>query len=112
MRIFPFLAATWLSLPVLASSGSGCQTACSNLQATFPSLTVMPNATNYEAETTLFWDKRSNMFPGCIFLPTKADEVSKAMEVLSASNCEFAIRGGGHMNVGLFRVESHQVSVC
>jgi hypothetical protein len=82
-----------------ASNSSVC--ACSQLQSLYPSALLTPESANYTAEATNFWDIRSNLSPACIFLPSIADQVEKAVRIFNKCNAPFAIRGGGHMNVSL-----------
>jgi hypothetical protein len=81
------------------SSGSPC--ACSKLLSRHPELTITQDSDQYAFESTRFWDKRSNMLPTCIFMPTSADEVSFAVGVFHKCDAQFAIRGGGHMNASI-----------
>ena len=39
------------------------------------------------------------MSPSCIFQPASADEVSRALKILIAGQCQFAIKSGGHMPI-------------
>ena len=45
------------------------------------------------------WDIRTNADPACIFSPMTADQVAGGVEIISTCDAQFAIRGGGHMNV-------------
>jgi FAD/FMN-containing dehydrogenase len=95
-------------LAIAASTGtlaltvsSSVQNACAQLQSTYPEELLMPNSSDYESERINFWDKRSNMEPACIFLPTTVDAVADAVTIFHKEKAQFAIRGGGHMNVSL-----------
>ncbi|KAJ3468287.1 hypothetical protein MRS44_002352 [Fusarium solani] len=77
---------------------SSVQNACAQLQSTYPEELLMPNSSDYESERINFWDKRSNMEPACIFLPTTVDAVADAVTIFHKEKAQFAIRGGGHMN--------------
>ncbi|QRV78647.1 FAD-binding domain protein [Ceratobasidium sp. AG-Ba] len=50
----------------------------------------------YLSEKLAYWSSTCVLTPKCIFTPTSALDVSTAIKVLVASNCEFAVRGGGH----------------
>lgn len=82
----------------------GPECACSELIATNPGATLLPNATHFVTQKLHVWDKRSDQQPACIFLPKAADDVSQALSILTTCDAEFAIRGGGHMNV---RINQH-----
>lgn len=83
----------------VATTASEASCACTQLAALHSSELLLPNTTNYTAEATDYWDLRSNLSPSCIFLPTSAEEVSSAVKILVSCNAQFAVRGGGHMNV-------------
>lgn len=73
--------------------------ACQQLFSLYSAVVFFPNSTNYTMENLAAWDERSNLDPGCIFIPVNANQVAKGMSVLNICNAQFAIRGGGHMNV-------------
>lgn len=83
----------------LDTTGSVC--ACQQLSVNFNEYLFYPNTTNYTTVNLEAWDTRSNLAPSCIFNPVTADEVAKGMKIISGCEAQFAIRGGGHMNVGL-----------
>ncbi|TVY73440.1 putative FAD-linked oxidoreductase, partial [Lachnellula suecica] len=80
----------------VADLATGADCACTQLAAKYEILTS--NSTNYTAEATNQWDIKSNLLPGCIYLPTNADEVADAVSIFVSCGAQFAIRGGGHMN--------------
>lgn len=85
-------------LPVVSlSEGASC--ACSQLMTQYGPEVLGVNSTSYTAEATNYWDVRANLSPSCIFLPTDADQVANAVAIISSCGAQFAIRGGGHMNV-------------
>lgn len=65
----------------------------------YPDSLLSPNSTGYEAERINVWEKRSNLAPGCIFLPKTAEAAADAIAIFNKYRAQFAIRGGGHMNV-------------
>lgn len=110
---FLWLAAAASALkyaPVQSVASSGSQCACQRLVTSHAHLTIMPNEPEYDRESTNFWDRRSNSLPSCIFLPVTDSQVAAAVAIFYACDAEFAIRGGGHMNVSypicLRRVDS------
>ncbi|KAK4106438.1 Glucooligosaccharide oxidase [Parathielavia hyrcaniae] len=74
-------------------------TACSQLQTLYPGGTLLPGTLAYKVERVNNWDKRSSLSPACIFLPEDADQVAVAVKILHDAEAQFAIRGGGHMNI-------------
>lgn len=79
------------------TSGTVC--ACTQLYDTYPGKLLLTTSANYTAETESYWDIRADLHPACIFQPDTADEVADAIKILSSNDVQFAIRGGGHMNV-------------
>lgn len=91
---------------ILASVGAIAATgphnlsiACNRLASLYHELTIFPNSTNYTFQATNFWDQRSDLLPACIFLPSDVGHVIAAVKIFHQENAQFAIRGGGHMNV-------------
>ncbi|KAJ8122831.1 hypothetical protein ONZ43_g1072 [Nemania bipapillata] len=82
----------------VVSLEAGASCACTKLAAQYGDLVVLPDSSNYTAESTEYWDVRSDLQPGCIFLPNETTQVSSAVSILQSCGTQFAIRGGGHMN--------------
>jgi hypothetical protein len=78
----------------------GC-TVLRGIFSEFPSKLLFPGKSNYTSEATHYYDLRSDLSPKCIFVPTCANDVAKAVVVLNACQATFAVRGGGHMPVRL-----------
>lgn len=77
----------------------GVEAACNELATLFPSDVLFPDSAKYKEESTNYWDIRASLKPACIILPTGASGVSQTVSVLVSNAAQFAIRGGGHMNV-------------
>ncbi|KAJ5176778.1 uncharacterized protein N7482_002655 [Penicillium canariense] len=78
------------------TKGAAC--ACGRLSRTYDGI-ISPNSANYTVQAAdAYWDVRADLSPACIFLPSTADEVSKALEIFQSCDAHFAVRGGGHMN--------------
>ncbi|KAI1149922.1 FAD-binding domain-containing protein [Nemania diffusa] len=82
----------------VVSLEAGASCACTKLAAQYGSLVLSPSSPNYTAETMEYWDVRSDLQPGCIFLPNETAQVSSAVSVFQSCGAQFAVRGGGHMN--------------
>jgi hypothetical protein len=92
------LAADVVQIPTVAlSEGAAC--ACTQLAAQYSNLTLYSNSSSYTNETTNYWDIRADLLPECIFLPINKDQVANAIATLASCGAQFAVRGGGHMNV-------------
>ena len=83
----------------IASLSAGASCACTQLASNYGSLVLFSNSTNYTAEAMNYWDVRADLLPGCIFMPSEADQVADAVSTFTSCGAQFAIRGGGHMNV-------------
>ena len=96
-----------LGEPVLyqrnTTSHVGSQCACSQLGHMFQNLTISKGTPGYAFESTNFWDKRCDLLPTCIFMPNSAGQVAKAVGIFNDCDAQFAVRGGGHMNVSVFQ---------
>lgn len=69
---------------------------------------VTPTNVNYTAQAVdACWDVRTDLSPACIFLPSTANEVSKALKIFQSCDAQFAVRDGGHMNVSS-PIEQHR----
>lgn len=87
------------SLTDVVTPQKGASCACKRLSQTFDGV-IFPNNASYTTQAAdKFWDIRADLSPACVFLPASADEVSKAMSLFNSCNAQFAVRGGGHMNV-------------
>ncbi|KAI9369550.1 hypothetical protein BJX61DRAFT_549511 [Aspergillus egyptiacus] len=65
-----------------------------------PAPFLRPDSENYTAHAVdAYWDVRAALSPACIFLPASTAEVATAMKIIGSCDAQFAIRGGGHMNV-------------
>lgn len=60
-----------------------------------------PGSNVYKYENTQFWSNTELANPGCVFRPTCAQDIGKAVKILSDNKAPFALRGGGHMGVPL-----------
>lgn len=85
-----------VSLPTL-SSGTEC--ACNQLFNRFGNALLNMDSNDYTTQAQDFYDIRAALEPRCIFMPTDAQQVASGMSILASCGAQFAIRGGGHMNV-------------
>ncbi|KAF0329386.1 FAD binding domain-containing protein [Colletotrichum asianum] len=72
--------------------------ACDQLSAIASNATLFPNSTAYETQRINVWDKRANLSLACIYMPSTAENVAKAVQIFHANKAPFAVKGGGHMN--------------
>lgn len=80
---------------------SRVESACSELSQKHPESVLLPTSASFLNETLNYWDVRSAVAPACMFFPGSADEVAEALSILTTCEAQFAIRGGGHMNVSV-----------
>lgn len=79
---------------------NGVSCACAKLGHSMPKRMTFPGSTDYVIETVdKFWDVRADLSPACVVVPNTASEVSQAVKIIGSCNAQFAVRGGGHMNV-------------
>lgn len=76
------------------------QCACKKLARTFQSSVIFPGQANYTEQTVdSYWDVRADLSPACVLVPETVSAVASAMKIFGSCNAQFAVRGGGHMNV-------------
>lgn len=75
---------------------------CSEVSNLFPDAVFFP-ATSTGAPVAAFvemnsdrWSNTSILSPGCIFRPSRVDQLSAVVKVLGAGTCPFAVKSGGH----------------
>lgn len=104
LKLFSVVTLSGFALAAYARDGNSTATkgttcACQQLEARYGNSVLYPTSSNYTEEVTNYWDVRSDLSPTCIFLPSDASGVVDAVSVFSQCSTEFAVRGGGHMNV-------------
>jgi hypothetical protein len=68
-----------------------------------PKSVLLPGSESYRTQTIdNYWDIRADLSPACVFVPNTAAEVSQAVKIIGACGAQFAVRGGGHMNVSIY----------
>lgn len=81
----------------------GASCACAKLSHSMPKSVLLPGSSNYTTQTVdNYWDIRTDLSPACVFVPNTASEVSQAVKIIGECDAQFAVRGGGHMNVSLY----------
>lgn len=76
------------------------QCACKALLQSFGDSVILPGQANYTNHTLdYFWDVRADLSPACVFVPQTANAIAGALKIFNSCNAQFAVRGGGHMNV-------------
>ncbi|RVD87908.1 uncharacterized protein DFL_002111 [Arthrobotrys flagrans] len=71
--------------------------ACLSLKILFPSKTAAVGSSNYNAwNNPSFWSATTYMTPTCVFRPANVDDVSLAMRLITLSQADFNVVGGGH----------------
>lgn len=91
-----FLTGTSLGTSNL-TAGAAC--ACKELSSIYSSQVILPGSENYTAQANYYWDVRADLSPACVFMPNTADQVATAVKQFVQCDAQFAVRGGGHMNV-------------
>lgn len=61
---------------------------------------ILPGSASYTTQTVdSYWDVRVGLSPACVVVPYIAAEVSQAVNIINERQANFAVCGGGHMNV-------------
>jgi hypothetical protein len=108
-------ASATLTGTLVTSSGTlqvpkGASCACAKLSRSIPGSVILPGSTNYTTQTVdNYWDIRADLSPACVLVPSSASEVSQALKIITSCDSQFAVRGGGHMNVSdnVLRLENN-----
>jgi hypothetical protein len=65
-----------------------------------PQSFILPGLQNYTGQAVdSYWDIRADLSPACIVVPSTTCQVSEAVRIIGTCQANFAVRGGGHMNV-------------
>ena len=70
---------------------------CGFLAFTRPHQLSFPNSPTYEFQESQYWSQQQALVePTCRFSPAAAEDVSLAVLTLRVTNCQFAVKSGGH----------------
>ncbi|KAH6652289.1 6-hydroxy-D-nicotine oxidase [Truncatella angustata] len=103
MRQSAYLLGTATAFTILSESecidGNNTMTdTCCDVLAAAGLKILRPETGEYFARDTSYFSVSAQLSPYCIVQPTSADQVSLAITTLkTATTCNWAIRGGGHM---------------
>lgn len=102
-----------LFFAALADAISG-QSCCDRLHSVLPNR-VLPRSDNSSSLYTHLnlnrWSTTAILSPRCIFTPSTAEEVAEALRALTAAQCHFALKSGGHMVIPGFNSIDDGVSI-
>lgn len=71
---------------------------CQSLSQKLPGKVSFPGSTIFEAEVNSYYSKQeSDLVAQCRVSPTSAQDVSLAVQILTAGHCQFSVRSAGHM---------------
>ncbi|KAF5985021.1 hypothetical protein FBULB1_3097 [Fusarium bulbicola] len=97
------LSSTVLSLLSLATcpaiAEEKIEFGCDALKHAFPDNTFYPKDAIYDYESQKFWSNNEVLDPACVFRPTSAKHVAKALKLMGTGHTSFGLRGGGHMAI-------------
>ncbi|KAF3913965.1 hypothetical protein ABW21_db0207295 [Orbilia brochopaga] len=57
------------------------------------------NSMQYITESRSYWSAANFVEPACVYAPESAEQVSRAVQIFARNECQFAVRGGGHLTV-------------
>ena len=77
--------------------GNEALRACHKLAVSHPNQTISTSDSQYSSYQSTYWSRQqSDLEPTCRFLPSNAEDVRLALEVLYEHNASFAVSSGGH----------------
>ncbi|KAI1141849.1 FAD-binding domain-containing protein [Hypoxylon sp. FL0543] len=88
-----------ISLGLKANDGCFCSLACDTLTSIFGGDSVyIAGQESYETSQSSFWSQHQSrdVRPRCFVYPTDAEDVSVVVLLARATQCPFAVKGGGH----------------
>ncbi|KAK4152004.1 hypothetical protein C8A00DRAFT_35322 [Chaetomidium leptoderma] len=91
-QLWPVLLA--LALPAAATSN--CAKACDALASALPDLVIFPNSPAYNSHNNYWSARQAELFPACFVAPNTAQDVAKAVKILTSQNAPFTVKAGGH----------------
>ncbi len=62
----------------------------------FPTTSTGNSVSEFQTVHSGRWSTTSILTPDCIFRPSSAEQLSAAVKVLATTNCQFAVKSGGH----------------
>ncbi|CAI6334903.1 unnamed protein product [Periconia digitata] len=84
----------------LSDFSTGPKAACAILKSRYPESTFLTNSSSYTTETQQeYWSATAWSNPACVFVPRDAEEVASAVNILTLTQSQFAVRSGGHMPI-------------
>ncbi|EKD17403.1 uncharacterized protein L3040_002902 [Drepanopeziza brunnea f. sp. 'multigermtubi'] len=92
------LPGLFLGLPCLAQYAYGAPSAaatCETISSALPGKVENQNSSIFK-ETTTYWSARQDLTPGCVVLPTCAEDVAKALVLVTNMSTPFTVKSGGH----------------
>ncbi|KAJ6126972.1 hypothetical protein N7523_002584 [Penicillium sp. IBT 18751x] len=70
---------------------------CQTLGKILPGTVFFANDPEYSAQQSVYFSRQqASVRPSCFFLPGNEDHVSRAIRLVGATECVFAVRAGGH----------------
>lgn len=70
---------------------------CELLEHHFPKITSLRGSKRYKQGQAAYWSVfQSETRPWCRVLPKSAEEVAKVLRVVEHTQCQFAVKSGGH----------------
>jgi FAD/FMN-containing dehydrogenase len=61
---------------------------------------IHTNNATFSAQQNSYWaQQQRETIPSCRVVPASAEEVAKAVKILTSGSCQFSIRSGGHSTI-------------
>ncbi|KAK4122097.1 FAD-binding domain-containing protein [Parathielavia appendiculata] len=85
-----------LALSGAATSDHDSSKACAAIASALPNLISFPNSSPYSSHNIYWSARQSEARPSCFVAPNTAQDVAKAIKILTRQNIPFAVKAGGH----------------
>ncbi|KAI0532408.1 hypothetical protein GGR58DRAFT_507472 [Xylaria digitata] len=97
----PLLASASALLPPRGSQNDAAAAAkaCAAIGAIFPNKLFATGTTQFNNQSTAIWSDTCLLTPSCVFLPSSAADISRALPIIKKAGSRFSVRAGGHMPV-------------
>lgn len=82
-----------------ATAIAAASKACNNLKVAFSGTLFVATTTQFQNQSLSIWSDTCLLTPTCVFLPSSAADISKALPIIKKAGSKFSVRAGGHMPV-------------
>jgi len=95
----PLFASASLILSHSGNETAAASKACADLAAKLSDKLFAAGTTQFQNQSLSIWSDTCLLTPSCVFLPSPAADISRALPIIKAAGSKFSVRAGGHMPV-------------